>query len=118
MATTTDNSTTFTVVAGALAVAILATAGILYLSSSSRGGAANGTNAAIAALSQSIPRNASAALNGRPGAFDRMASDLNRLASSGVGGNAWNSLRQHAGTMIDQRASVETITAAAASAIC
>ncbi len=113
MATTTDKSATFTIVAAVLAVALLAVAGILYMNSASGGGAANGNASLVAALSQSIPRHASAALNGDADAFARLQADADRLGSAGASGSAWTALRQNADTVLAQREAVETVTAAA-----
>ncbi len=113
MATTTDKSATFTIVAAALAVALLAVAGILYINSASGGGAANGNGALVAALSQSIPRHATAAVNGDAAAFGRLQADADRLGAAGVSGSAWTALRQNADTVLAQRGAVETVTAAA-----
>jgi len=113
MATTTDKSGTFTIVAAALAVSLLAAAGTIYLNTANVGGAANGNAAAAAALSQAIPRHASAALNGDAAAFDRLQSDVERLASAGASGGSWSGLRQNADRLLGQREGVETITSAA-----
>jgi len=113
MSSNSDKSTTFTLLAAALAVSLLAAAGILYLNSTSGGGAANANSAALAAISQSIPRHASAALNGDPDAFDRLQSDVARLEQTGTGGAAWAGLREHAGSIIGQRSTIESITSAA-----
>ena len=100
--------------AAALAVSLLAAAGILYLNSMSGGGAANGNSAALAAISQSLPRHAVAALAGDTVAFDRLQSDVDRLNELGTGGaDAWDGLLQGATSVLGQRESIETITGAA-----
>ena len=112
MSSNPDKSAAFTALAAALAVSLLAAAGILYLNSMSGGGAANGNSAALAAISQSIPRHAVAALNGDADAFNRLQSDVDRLNQLGTGGAPGDSLLQNAGTVLGQRSVVETITGA------
>jgi len=114
MSSNPDKSAAFTMLAAALAVSLLAAAGILYLNSMSGGGAANGNAAALAALSQSIPRQAVAALNGDPDAFNRLQSDMNRLDQLDTGSaDAWDGMQQSAASVLGQRERVETITGAA-----
>ncbi|MDH3441831.1 MAG: methyl-accepting chemotaxis protein, partial [Gammaproteobacteria bacterium] len=118
MSSNPDKSAAFTVLAAALAVSLLAAAGILYLNSMSGGGAANGSSAALAAISQSIPRHAVLALNGDEDAFNRLQSDVDRLDQLGTGAapggrDSWDGLMQSAASVLGERESVETITGAA-----
>ncbi len=113
-------SKTFSIIAVIIAVSLLAAAGIIYLQSTSSGG--GGNNAALASLSQAIPRHAATALSGSPRGFGQLENDAKRLASlvSDAGlslpGNSaqWRALQESADAVLAKRADVETIGAAVA----
>ena len=97
MASNTDQSSVFTILASALAVSLIAAAGISYLQSGNDAGSDN-SGPALAAISQAVPLHAQAALRGESGGFESLQSDLNNLASIGGGasGAAWDELERHA----------------------
>jgi len=114
----TDKSSTFTIVAAALAVSLLAAAGVSYLQSGNSAASA-GNAPALAAVSQAIPLHVSHALAGDPEGFNRLEADVNRLAtlksgSSSLGlpggAGAWNNLERDAGAILSRRADIEAIT--------
>ncbi len=122
MARNTDKSSAFTVLALLLGLSLLATVGILYLQLTSNG-SSDGTGAALAAMSQSIPLHAVAAVSGDADAFLKLQEDRQRLAnlrrdasSLGMpGGSAvWNDLDRHAQAILAKRAAVESIVSASA----
>ena len=122
MARNTDKSSAFTILALLLGLSLLATAGILYLQSTSSG-SSDGAGAALAAVSQAIPLHAASALNGDSDGFPRLEDDVQRLAdlrrsSSALGlpggTAAWDDLNRHAQVILAKRADVESITAASA----
>jgi len=76
MANKTDTSTIFRIVATVTAVLLLAAAALTYFQS--QGG--SGQAAELAALSQSIPSQASRAMAGEEGGFDKLDANLKRLA--------------------------------------
>ena len=105
----TDKSSTFTIVASALAVSLIAAAGLLYLQSGNSA-ASEGNAPALAATSQAIPLHVSNALAGDPEGFNRLAADVNRLAtlrgassSLGLPGGAaaWDNLARDAGAVLE-----------------
>ena len=107
MAQKTDKSSAFTVIAAALAVSLVAAAGVLFLQSRSSG-AADPAAAALAAVSQAMPLHASAALAGDPAALDRLQADIDSLAGlrrgGSPGGNAnWDDLERHARAILSHR---------------
>ena len=114
MASNTDQSSVFTVLASALAVSLIAAAGISYLQSGNDAGS-DSSSPALAAISQAVPLHAQAALRGEPGGFESLQSDLNRLASIGDGasGAAWDELERHARAILERQNDVESVTGAA-----
>jgi len=119
MANKTGKSSSFTILAATIAILILAAAGLLYLQFSG-GGGSDASRAEFAALSQAIPLHAGAALAGDPGAFVRLDADVKRLASlrrsSAVGipggSSSWDTLNQHAQTILSKRSDVEAVNEA------
>jgi twitching motility protein PilJ len=116
----TDKSSTFTIVAAALAVSLLVAAGLLYLQSQNSA-AGDGNAPGLAAVSQAIPLHVSHALAGDPEGFNRLEADVNRLAalrsgssSLGLPGGAaaWDNLARDAGAVLNRRADIESITSA------
>ena len=71
----TNQSSTYTVLAALLAVALIATAGITYFDEPGAGG-----NETLAAVSQAIPLHAGNAISGIDGEFDRLEANLQKLA--------------------------------------
>ena len=121
MAQITNKSSTFTILASALAVSLIAAAGVLFLQAGNSG-SSDGNAAALAALSQAMPLHASAALAGEPEGFNRLEADVNRLAglrrstpSLGMPGGAaaWDDLARHASSVLGRRDDIEAITGAA-----
>ena len=76
MANRADTSSTFTIVASLTTVLLIAAVVLAYFQTT--GGNAQATE--LAALSQAIPNQASAALDGADGGFDRLDASLKRLA--------------------------------------
>jgi len=122
MARTTNKSSTFTILASLLALALLATAGVMYLQST-EGGAEGGPAPALAAMSQAMPLHAASAVHGNPGSFDQLQDDVKRLSGlrrSGSslalpgGAGPWGELDQHATAILAKREYVTAITTAAA----
>jgi len=119
MAKKTNVSSTFRTVAIVSVVMLLIAAALTYLQSA--GGGSPTTE--IAALSQSIPAQAQAALQGDAGGFDRLDTSLQRLAqlrrSAGPAvpgsSDAWQQLESHAAAVLSKRADVEAINDAGAS---
>ncbi len=121
MSQITDKSSTFTILAAALAVSLIAASAVLYVKSGNSG-ASGDNSAALAAVSQAIPLHTAAALAGDPQGFNNLDSDVNRLAgmrqnSSSLGlpggATAWDNLERHAKAVLDRRSDIEAITAAA-----
>jgi len=118
MATNTDKLSAFTMLAAALALALLAVAGILYLGSGS-GNGSDGNRAALAAISQSMPLHATAALRGETSGFNDLQTDVDRLARLRRGSvlpggaAAWDNLDRHAQAILAKKNEIETITGAA-----
>ena len=120
MSQITDKSSTFTIVAAALAVSLLAAAGLLYLQSGNNAGG-NGNSAALAAVSQALPLHVANALAGDEEGFSRLQADVNRLATL-RGGNssmalpggagAWDNLASGATAVLNRRDEIEAITSA------
>jgi twitching motility protein PilJ len=105
--------------AAVLAVSLVAAAGVLYLQPGGNSGG-NGSQAALAAVSQAIPLHASAALRGAPDGFTNLQSAVDRLgrlrqgATAVPGGAAtWDSLDQHARTILGRKDDIEAVTGAA-----
>jgi len=119
MANTADTSSLFRIVAAVTAVMLIAAAALTYLQSS--GG--NPQAVELAALSQAIPNQAAAALDGTEGGFDKLDASLKRLArlrrSAGPGvpgaSSEWQQLESRAAAVLAKRADVEALTAASTS---
>jgi len=113
MANKTDTSTIFRIVATVTAVLLLAAAALTYFQS--QGG--SGQAAELAALSQSIPSQASRAMAGEEGGFDKLDANLKRLAqlrrSAGAavpGSSAqWQQLESSAAAIVAKRDDVEAL---------
>ena len=120
MANKTSKSSSFTILAASIAILLIAAGGLLYLQPGS--GSSGSSRAEFAAMSQAIPLHASSALAGDPRGFARLDADLKRLASLrrsallGVpgGSSSWDSLDQHARTILSKRADIESIHDASA----
>ena len=105
MAKQTNVSSNFRIVAIAAAVMLLLAAALAYFQSGSGGSA----NAELAALSQAIPGQAQAALNGGNGGFDQLDTSVKRLAElrRGAGpalpgsSGQWQQLESQAGSILD-----------------
>ncbi len=118
MAKTIDTSSTFRSIAVLAAVLLLAAAALSYLQSS--GG--NPQAAELAALSQAIPAQAQAALEGHAGGFGKLDASLKRLAGlrravgPGVPGasSAWQQLESRATAILAKRSDVEALSTASA----
>jgi twitching motility protein PilJ len=112
------SSKTFSFLALIMTLSLLAAAGIIYLQSGT-GGGANG--AALAALSQAMPRHAESAVSGAPLGFGQLDNDNKRLASlisgAGVGlpgkSAQWRALQDSADAVLANRADVEIVSGAA-----
>ena len=118
MAKKTNVTSTFRIIAIVSAVLLLAAAALTYLGSSGGGGA----TAELAALSQSIPGQAGAALRGDANGFATLDASLKRLAqlrrSAGPGvpgsSSAWQELESRAAAVLAKRADVEAVNDAGA----
>jgi twitching motility protein PilJ len=112
-------SKTFSIIVLIMSVSLLAVAGIIYLQSSSGGG--GGNSAALASLSQAMPRHAAIAVSGAPRGFDQLDNDTKRLASlvsdagmSLPGKRAqWTALQESADAVLARRADIESVVGAA-----
>jgi twitching motility protein PilJ len=116
MALNTGKSSIFTILASALAVSLVAAAAVLILQSRDSGNV-GGNTAALAAISQAIPLHTAAAMAGNLEGFDRLRTDINRLAElrrgESPGGNtAWDSLQSNASAILEKRQDMEVITGA------
>ena len=117
MANTADTSSTFRIIAVVTVALLIAAAGLTFFQSS--GG--NPQAAELAALSQAIPNQAGAALNGSGGGFGQLDTSLKRLAAlrRSVGPAApgasseWQQLESRAAAILARRSDVETLTDAA-----
>jgi len=113
MANKTDTSTIFRIVAAVTAVLLLATAALTYF----QGEGGSGQAAELAALSQSIPSQASRAMAGEEGGFDRLDANLKRLAQlrrsagASVSGSSaqWQQLESRAAAIVAKRDDVEAL---------
>ena len=76
MAKKADTTSLFRLVAAVAAVLLLAAAGFTYLQSAG----SNPQAGELAALSQALPGQAGAALEGAPGSFDRLDGTLKQIA--------------------------------------
>ena len=117
MAKKTNVTSTFRIIAIVSAVVLLAAAALTYL-----GGGGGGATAELAALSQSIPGQARAALRGDANGFATLDASLKRLAQlrrsagPGIPGSsaAWQELESRAAAVLAKRADVEAINDAGA----
>jgi twitching motility protein PilJ len=118
MANNTDTSTIFRIIAILAAVLLLAAGALTYLQSS--GG--NPAAAELAALSQAIPTQAGAALDGADGSFGKLDASTKRLAQlrrgagPGIPGSSaeWQKLESQAAAILAKRGDVESLTQAGA----
>ncbi len=112
MAQTT--SKTFTILSIVMALLLLGSAGVVYLQSQSAGGG----HAALAALSQALPRHAADAAAGKPNGFEQLDNDTKRLAqltsAAGTPGRQaqWRALEQSAAALLAQRAYADSVAGA------
>jgi twitching motility protein PilJ len=119
MTKTTNTSSIFKVVAIATLAVLILAAALSYF----QGGGSNAQAVELAALSQSIPGQAAAALRGADGGFDRLDNSLKRLAqlrrSAGAtapgSSAAWQQLESRAAAILAKRSDVEALTGATAS---
>ena len=117
MANKADTSSIFRIVASLTAVLLIAAAVLAYFQSA--GGNPQATE--LAALSQAIPNQASAALDGADGGFNKLDASLKRLAQlrrtagSAVPGSSsdWQQLESRAAAIVAKRSDVEALTDAA-----
>jgi len=115
MAKQTDNASTFKIVAGLTAFLLIAAAALVYLQTSS-GSDSNGP--VLAALSQAIPSQATGALDGEAGAFDKLDASIKRVASLRRGGapgrsSDWQQLESQASAVLAKRPAAEAVHGAA-----
>ena len=118
MAKKTDTSSLFRVVAILAAVLLLAAAALSYF----QGGGTNPQAAELAALSQAIPTQAKAALDGADSGFERLDASLQQLAQqrrsagSAVPGSTadWQRLESNAAAILSRRDAVDALNGAAA----
>ena len=115
MATKTDNASIFKMVAGLIAVLLIAAASLIYLQA---GSGASSSGPELAALSQAIPSQAARALAGQGDAFDQLDASIKKVASLRRGGAPgrsadWQQLESQASAILAKRAEVETLHAAA-----
>ena len=119
MATNTDTSSRFRLVAIIIALLLICAAALGYLQAG--GGSASSD---LAALSQSIPQDASAALNGSSGGYDNLDADVKRLAAlrgtagASFPGNAgdWRTLQTNAEAILAKRPDVVALNSATTTA--
>ena len=113
MANTADTSSVFRIVAVMAVVSLLVAAALSFF----QGGGGNPQVAELAALSQAIPGQAGAALQGSEGGFDRLDASLNRLASlrrsagpAAPGASSeWQQLESRAAAILARRSDVEAL---------
>jgi len=115
MATQTNNASTFKIVAGLTALALVVAAALVYLQATSGG---NSSAPELAALSQAIPSQAARALDGEDGAFDQLDASIQKVASLrrgfALGRSAdWQQLESQASAVLARRAEVEAVHEAA-----
>ena len=115
MATKTDNASTFKIVAGLIALFLIAAAALIYLQAGSGG---SSSEPELAALSQAIPSQAERALDGEDGAFDRLDASVRKVASLRRGGAPgrsadWQQLESQASAILAKRAETEAVHTAA-----
>ena len=100
MAKKTENSSSFNLIAGLIALCLIVAAGLTYFQSSG----ASSTAPELAALSQALPMQAAEALAGTSGAFDELQKSTDRLTAlrrEGAPGRAsdWQQLESSARTI-------------------
>ena len=113
MANKTNTSTIFRIVAAVTAVSLLAAAVLAYF----QGAGGSGQAAELAALSQSIPSQATRAMAGEEGGFDKLDANLKRLAQlrrsagTSMSGSSpqWQQLESRAAAMVAKRNHVEVL---------
>ena len=113
MANKTDTSTIFRIVAAVTAVSLLAAAALAYF----QDGGGSGQAAELAALSQSIPSQATRAMAGEEGGVDKLDANLKRLAQlrrsagTSVSGSSsqWQQLESRAAALVAKRNDVEAL---------
>ena len=116
MANKADTSTMFRIYALVAAALLIAAAALTFFQGS--GGGAQSTE--LAALSQALPGQAAAAIDGTPGGFDKLDASLTRLASlrrsagASIPGSSsqWQQLESRAGAIVAKRADIEALAAA------
>ncbi len=116
MANKADTSTMFRLIASVTAVLLIAAAVLTFFQSS--GG--NSQTTELAALSQAIPNQASAAVGGTQGGFDKLDASLKRLAAlrrsagPGIPGSSsqWQQLESGAAAIVAKRADIEALASA------
>ncbi len=115
MVTKTDNASRFKIVTGIIAVLLIVAAAFVFL----RGGSDTGSNTAeLAALSQALPRQAEAALNGEAGAYERLDASVARIeglrrAGAPGAGDDWSQLESGATAILGMREPATAVTTAA-----
>ena len=118
MANKTDTSSIFRLVAIVIALSLIVAGGLVFLQASGGSSAAE-----LAAISQSLPARAAAALNGSGGgfaAFDASVNklaELRRVAGPAVPGSAgdWQELETRAQAIVDKSNAIVALNSAAAS---
>jgi twitching motility protein PilJ len=118
MANKTDNSSSFKLVAGLIALLLLVAAALFYLQATDGG---DSSAPELAALSQAIPSQAARALDGDNAAFDELDASIRKVASLrrgvALGRSAdWQQLESLASAILAKRGEVEAVTSAAARA--
>ena len=112
MADKTHTSTAFRIVALAIALALIAAGGLVFLQS----GASPST--ALAAISQALPKQANDALLGEDGGFPALADSVSRLDElGGVGAGStadWRELSTRAESILGRRTDIEALNTASA----
>jgi twitching motility protein PilJ len=119
MANTAETSSMFRIAAATTAVLLIVAAALTFF----QGAGGNAQAVELAALSQAIPNQAGAALQGADGGFDKLDASLQRLAQlrRSVGpvvpgaSSEWQQLESRAAAILAGRSGVEALTNAAAS---
>jgi len=118
MAKQADTSSTFRAVAVVTAVLLLAAAALSFL----QGGGTSPQAAELAALSQAVPTQAEAALDGADNGFERLDASLKQLAQQRRGAGPtvpgatadWQRLESSAAAILSRRNAVEALNGAVA----
>ncbi|MDX1516742.1 MAG: methyl-accepting chemotaxis protein [Woeseiaceae bacterium] len=115
MANKTDTTSVFRILAGLLALALVAAGALVYLQSGGGGSAST----ELAALSQVMPERAANALRGRNGGIGALDDSVTRLAELRRGAGAlpgsrddWRTVEARAASIVSQRDSVSALGAA------